>query len=97
QFLIRGRWVGRTDTLRQPIAIDNRSGPGGTLGTAVAARVPADGHHLLIPNTLPHTSAEGLLCQRYSPPSGSLLCLASHMNPPKTDQHGSSKPIPKWG
>jgi tripartite-type tricarboxylate transporter receptor subunit TctC len=42
------------------VVIDNRPGAGGTLGTALAARAPADGHHLLILNTLPHTSAAGL-------------------------------------
>jgi tripartite-type tricarboxylate transporter receptor subunit TctC len=33
--------------LGQPIVIENRGGAGGSLGTAVAARAPADGHTLL--------------------------------------------------
>jgi tripartite-type tricarboxylate transporter receptor subunit TctC len=49
-----------SEILGQPVVIDNRPGAGGTLGTSVAARAPADGHHLLILNTLPHTSSAGL-------------------------------------
>jgi tripartite-type tricarboxylate transporter receptor subunit TctC len=49
-----------SELLGQPVVIDNRAGAGGTLGTAALARAPADGHHLLILNTLPHTSAAGL-------------------------------------
>ncbi len=37
--------------LGQPMVIDNRSGAGGTLGTAVAARAPADGYTLLLGDT----------------------------------------------
>jgi len=37
--------------LGQAMMIDNRSGAGGTLGTAVAARAPADGYSLLIGDT----------------------------------------------
>ena len=33
--------------LGQPIVVDNRGGAGGTLGTAVAAKAPADGYTLL--------------------------------------------------
>src|SRR4051812_15367708 len=49
-----------SEVLGQPVVIDNRPGAGGTLGSAIAARAPADGHHLLILNTLPHTSVAGL-------------------------------------
>jgi tripartite-type tricarboxylate transporter receptor subunit TctC len=49
-----------SEVLGQSVVIDNRPGAGGSLGTALAARAPADGHHLLILNTLPHTSAAGL-------------------------------------
>lgn len=48
------------EVLGQPVVIDNRPGAGGTVGSAIAARAPADGHHLLILNTLPHTSVAGL-------------------------------------
>ncbi|MDP1841094.1 MAG: tripartite tricarboxylate transporter substrate-binding protein, partial [Reyranella sp.] len=40
-----------TDRLGQTMVIDNRSGAGGTLGTAVAARAPADGYSLLVGDT----------------------------------------------
>src|SRR5260221_2850750 len=39
------------DRLGQPMVIDNRSGAGGTLGTAVAARARADGYTLLLGDT----------------------------------------------
>jgi tripartite-type tricarboxylate transporter receptor subunit TctC len=37
--------------LGQAMAIDNKSGAGGTVGTAVAARAPADGYTLLLGDT----------------------------------------------
>ena len=37
--------------LKQSIVIDNKSGAGGTVGTAVAARAPADGYTLLLGDT----------------------------------------------
>jgi len=49
-----------SENLGQQVVIDNRPGAGGTLGSAIAARAPADGYNLLILNTLPHTSAAGL-------------------------------------
>ena len=39
------------DRLKQSIVIDNKSGAGGTVGTAVAARAPADGYTLLLGDT----------------------------------------------
>lgn len=39
------------DRLGVSMVIDNRSGAGGTLGTAVAARAPADGYTLLLGDT----------------------------------------------
>ncbi|GEP53205.1 Bug family tripartite tricarboxylate transporter substrate binding protein [Reyranella soli] len=39
------------DLLKQSIVIDNKSGAGGTVGTAVAARAPADGYTLLLGDT----------------------------------------------
>ena len=37
--------------LGQPIVIDYKSGAGGTLGTSVAARAPADGYSVLVGDT----------------------------------------------
>jgi tripartite-type tricarboxylate transporter receptor subunit TctC len=39
------------DRLGQSMVVDNRSGAGGTVGTAVAARAPADGYTLLLGDT----------------------------------------------
>ena len=39
------------DKFAQPMVIDNKSGAGGTVGTAVAARAPADGYTLLLGDT----------------------------------------------
>ena len=39
------------DRLKQAIVIDHKSGAGGTVGTAVAARAPADGYTLLLGDT----------------------------------------------
>ena len=39
------------DKLSQSMVIDNKSGAGGTVGTAVAARAPADGSTLLLGDT----------------------------------------------
>src|SRR5262245_64780095 len=39
------------DRFKESIVIDNKSGAGGTVGTAVAARAPADGHTLLLGDT----------------------------------------------
>ena len=36
------------EKLGQPVVIDNRSGAGGTIGIAMAARAPADGHTMVI-------------------------------------------------
>jgi tripartite-type tricarboxylate transporter receptor subunit TctC len=37
-----------SDSLGQQVIIDNRPGAGGTLGTAIAAKSPADGHSILL-------------------------------------------------
>jgi tripartite-type tricarboxylate transporter receptor subunit TctC len=39
------------DRFKQSIVIDNKSGAGGTVGTAVGARAPADGYTLLLGDT----------------------------------------------
>ena len=36
------------ELLGQQVAIDNRPGAGGNIGTAIAARAPKDGHSLLV-------------------------------------------------
>ena len=45
-----GRPVGAhvAEKLGQPVVIDNRSGAGGTIGVAMAARAPADGYTMVI-------------------------------------------------
>jgi tripartite-type tricarboxylate transporter receptor subunit TctC len=47
---IVGRVIGQKihDSLGQPVVIDNRGGAGGTLGTAAAAKSPADGYTLVL-------------------------------------------------
>ena len=37
-----------SESLKQPIVIDNRTGANGNIGTEVAAKAPADGHTLLL-------------------------------------------------
>ncbi len=48
------------EVLGQQVVIDNRGGAGGTVGTAIVARAPADGYSLDILNTMPHTAVAGL-------------------------------------
>ena len=43
--------------LGQQLVIENRGGAGGTLGTAVVARAPADGYHLVVGTTSTHVVA----------------------------------------
>ena len=43
--------------LGQPLVIENRDGAGGTLGTAVAARAPADGYTIVVGTTSSHVVA----------------------------------------
>jgi len=42
-----------TARLGQSVVVDNRAGAGGSLGTEIAARAPADGHTLLMANVAP--------------------------------------------
>ena len=37
-----------TESLKQPVVVDNRTGAGGTIGTDIAAKSPADGYNLLL-------------------------------------------------
>ena len=46
--------------LGQPVIIENKAGGGGSVGTAVAARMPPDGYGLLFMSLLPHTVAKGI-------------------------------------
>src|SRR5438477_13050949 len=48
-----------SDTLGQPVIVDNRGGAGGTLGTAVAAKAAADGYTLVLP-AASHTTTPSL-------------------------------------
>jgi tripartite-type tricarboxylate transporter receptor subunit TctC len=47
---IVGRVLGQrlAESLGQPVVIDNRGGAGGTIGTALAAKSPPDGHTLIL-------------------------------------------------
>jgi tripartite-type tricarboxylate transporter receptor subunit TctC len=46
-----------SDTLKQPIVIDNRGGAGGTIGTELAARANPDGYTLTMGTTSTHVIA----------------------------------------
>jgi tripartite-type tricarboxylate transporter receptor subunit TctC len=43
--------------LGQQLVVENRGGAGGTLGTAVVAKAPADGYHLVVGSTSTHVVA----------------------------------------
>src|SRR5690349_10230634 len=47
---IISRFIGQklSERLGQPVVIDNRPGAGGNIGTAIAAKAPADGYTLLM-------------------------------------------------
>ena len=47
---VLGRAIGQklSERFRQPVVIDNRGGANGTIGAAVAAKAPPDGHTMLI-------------------------------------------------
>lgn len=48
------------ERLKQPVVIDNRGGAGGTLGTDVAAKAPADGYTLVLGSVATHAIAPAL-------------------------------------
>lgn len=58
---IVSRIVGKklSESLHQPVIIDNRGGAGGTVGAAIAARAPADGNTFFMA-TIAHTIAPAL-------------------------------------
>ncbi len=49
-----------SETLKQPIVVENHPGAGGTIGTEFASRQPADGYTLLLVNAIPHTASRSL-------------------------------------
>ncbi|MDB5730369.1 MAG: hypothetical protein JWQ03_264 [Variovorax sp.] len=58
---IVARAVGQklSESLKQPVIIDNRGGAGGTVGAAIAAKAPADGYTLFMA-TIAHAIAPGV-------------------------------------
>ncbi|MBA3507908.1 MAG: tripartite tricarboxylate transporter substrate binding protein [Betaproteobacteria bacterium] len=47
-------------TLGQPLMVDNRPGAGGTLGTAMAAKAPADGYTIVLGSVSTHATSVSL-------------------------------------
>ena len=45
------------EAVKQPVVIDNRAGASGTIGTAIAAKAPADGYTIVLAYTVHTTSA----------------------------------------
>jgi tripartite-type tricarboxylate transporter receptor subunit TctC len=58
---IVARTVGQklSESLKQPVIIDNRGGAGGTVGATIASKAPADGYTLFMA-TIAHSIAPGL-------------------------------------
>lgn len=61
---IVARMVGQklAEALKQPVIVDNRNGASGTIGTAIAAKAPADGYTLVLAYTT-HTTSPALYGQ----------------------------------
>jgi tripartite-type tricarboxylate transporter receptor subunit TctC len=58
---IVARTIGQklSESLKQPVIIDNRGGAGATLGATIASKAPADGYTLFLA-TIAHSIAPGL-------------------------------------
>jgi tripartite-type tricarboxylate transporter receptor subunit TctC len=58
---IVARTIGQklSESLKQPVIIDNRGGAGGTVGATIASKAPADGYALFLA-TIAHSIAPGL-------------------------------------
>jgi tripartite-type tricarboxylate transporter receptor subunit TctC len=52
--IARGVGTKLTETLGQPVIVDNRGGAGGAIGTEIVARAPADGYTILLGNGQTH-------------------------------------------
>jgi tripartite-type tricarboxylate transporter receptor subunit TctC len=59
-FMGRAIQARLSERLKQPVVIDNRGGAGGTLGTDVAAKAPADGYTLVLGSVATHAIAPAL-------------------------------------
>ena len=59
---VLGRIVGKkiADIVGQPVVVENHPGAGGTIGTEIASRAPADGYTMLLVNALAHTASKKL-------------------------------------
>jgi tripartite-type tricarboxylate transporter receptor subunit TctC len=59
---IVARLVGQklTEAMGQQVITDNRGGAGGTIGTDIAAKAPADGYNMLVGTSSTHAIAPGL-------------------------------------
>ena len=59
---IVARLIGQklTEATGQQVIVDNRGGAGGTIGSDIAAKAPADGYNLLIGTSSTHAIAPGL-------------------------------------
>jgi tripartite-type tricarboxylate transporter receptor subunit TctC len=58
-----GRLIGQklSETLGQPVVVDNRPGAGTTIGTALAARAPADGYTIVLGSLASHAVSPHLI------------------------------------
>src|SRR3954465_8775105 len=55
------------EILNQPFVVENHGGAGGTIGTELVTRPPADGYPVLLVNAIPHTAARKLYPVKYDP------------------------------
>lgn len=49
-----------TESMKQPVVVDNRTGAGGTIGIDIAAKAPADGYNLLLVAAATYTISANL-------------------------------------